>query len=409
MGRTEGPTRAQSGLVAVLAAALLVTGFGLRRGPGQFVRNGGAPWVVIVPTTFEVWDTRPIREHMFLTFLSRDEFARGRAYTGYTHPWLFLEYAFLAPWRWGGVSYERSQVFLCVPQFLVIVALALTHLRHAGTVVLRQPLAVQNQRLAVVALALAGVFTLPSFWIGLIRFNPEHSFFVPALAFGHLAAMDARGAIDRPSSWLALAAIALFAPTFMPFAVVSWIFLWGTDRRRIGRLTVLAAVAAAAFLLPKLAALLTPYTVVDSGFTFRSGLDGSDRYFTSMLQAVLAPSYPPGRAWFVWPWPVAALLAIGVAGAYSRPPAAGMARRLFVCWLPFLWTTVVFPQAVSVHPYMFDFQLRLGAALCILVWLQAPELRGWTTSPAGRLAILIVLVGLVMTNLIDLARMRVVP
>lgn len=414
--KTDDLTRTQSGLVAVLAAALIVAAIGLWRGPGRFVRDGGAPWVVITPTTFDIWDTHPIRTHAFLAFLDPAEFARGRAYTHYTHPWLFAQYALLAPLRWSGIPYERGQVWLCLPQFLVIVLLARAHLRHLGGLALRQLLALQNLRLAVVALALTGVFTLPSFWIALMRFNPEQFYFVSALAFCHLAAMDARGAIDRRSCWLALLAIALFAPIFAPFAALSWIVMWGlvspdarVNWRSIGRLAAVMMVAVVAFTLPGLVARLTPYTVVASSFSFRSGLDGSQQYFTSMVQAVFAPSYPPGRAWFVWPWPVAALIAVGVTAAYSRAQASRMLRQLFVCWLPYLWMIVVFPQLVSIHPYQFDFHLCLGAAFCLVVWLQDPALDAWTTSPAGRLAILIVLSGLVMTNLIDLARMRVVP
>jgi hypothetical protein len=281
---------------------------------------------------------------------------------------------------------------------------------------LRPMLSRQHVRLAAIALAVAGVFTLPSFWVALVRFNPEQYYFVPALAFCHLAALDARGAIGVRSSWIALGAIALLAPVFAPFAILSWLVMWSVapdsgreDWSTIARLTVLAITAIAMFALPALLARLTTYTLVDGGIGFRSGLDGSQEHFTSMLQAVFAPSYPPGRAWFVWPWPVAALVAIGVAAVQAPALAAGMLRQLFVCWLPFLWMVVCFPQLVSIHPYQFDFHLCLGAALSVVLWLQRPDLQGWTTAPAARLAILIALTGLLMTNLIDLARMRVVP
>lgn len=406
----------RAALAAALILALLLTGIAVWRGPGRFLRDGRGPWINALPATFEAWETRPIREHMFLAFLSRDDVEHGRAYTHYSHPLLFLQYALLLPLRWGGLPYERAQVLLTFPHLLVVILLLCAHAPRVGTLTWHPLFTPQHVQFGACVLAFAGVCSLPSFWVALVRFNPEHFHFVPALAFCHLSALDGRGQIHNRSSWIALTCIALLSPIFAPFALLSWVVIWTvvpergpTDWWSIRRLTIVAALAAVAFLLPKLCGHLSSFTMIGSSLAFRSGLDGSQEHFTSIFQAVFTPSYPPGRAWFVWPWPVAALVAIALAAVYVPAAARSMARQLFICWLPFLWMLVCFPQLVSIHPYQFDFHLCLGAALCIALWLQRPDLAIWTTAPAGRLAIMIMLAGLVMTNFIDLARIRFAP
>lgn len=403
-----------TGTLAVLAAALALTAVGLGIGPLRFLRHGGAPWVHILQTTFDVWEHRALSDHYFLSFMDPESVSQGRAYIHYSQPWLLLLYAVLQPLRWLGLPYERSQVALCLPHFAIIVVLVVAHLDRIGGLGLRPPKALQVFRSTAIAIALGGLLTLPSFWIPFFRFNPEQYYFVPALAFCHLAAVDYHGAVHRWGSYVALLAIALFAPMFTPFAIVSWLVLWEmpapaqpavVSRGRIRRLVWIALVGVASFLLPGLVAHLTPFSGVGSGWRFRTGLDGSQQYFTSMVQAVLAPADPIGRAWHLFQWPLAALGAIAVAAVASRTVAARMLRQLFICWIPFLWAVIVFPQLVSVHPYFFDFHLGLGAAFCLAFWSQRPELEGWLRHPAVRLAVLMGFVALLMTNLIDLARL----
>jgi len=84
-----------------------------------------------------------------------------------------------------------------------------------------------------------------------------------------------------------------------------------------------------------------------------------------------------------------------------------MLRQLFISWVPLLWLVIVFPQLVSIHPYFCDLHISLGAAFCLISWLQWPELQAWVGRPALRLAILMACAALLMTNLIDLARLGV--
>ena len=404
--------------VVVIGGALAVLAVGFYLGPRPYLANGGGPWADVLATTFRIWDSHPPGEHFFLTFRSPEHFATGRAYPHAPQPWMFFLYLCLQPWRWLGASYENAQIAASVPQFALILLLLVASLSR-GARFDRSPLrAVPAFRLVVLTLAAAGVVTLPAFWVPFFRFNPDHWYLLPAFSFAYLAVVDAHREMRGRDAVIAIVPIALCAPLYTPFLVVSWYVLWGlgtddhaeTNWRTVGLLAAVGLLGVIVFAFPSVLGRLAGFHSVGSSFLYRSGLDGSEQHFTSMLQALWSPSYPPGRAWHFWHWPAAALAAIGVAAVHSAPLAARMLRQLFICWLPLLWMVIVFPQAVSIHPYIFDFTATFGAAFCLVGWLQWRDLDPWCRLPALRLAILMMFAALLMTNLIDLARLgRLVP
>jgi hypothetical protein len=140
---------------------------------------------------------------------------------------------------------------------------------------------------------------------------------------------------------------------------------------------------------------------------FRSGLDGHTQYFSTMVQAVLHPTIANDRRWQLLPVPVAALAVVAGTFTLSRPLAERMLRQLLVCLSPALFWIVVFPQIVSIHPYVFDFGLVFAPAFCLAFWLAQPEVEDLLAGRRGLvLGLFIMLVGLLMTNYIDLARVR---
>jgi hypothetical protein len=399
-------------LVAVLLVGSAIAALGLYIGPLRFLRHGGSPWTNILPATFAVWESRPFTSHFLLAFQTPETVAQGQAYTSYSPFWLVLLYAFLRPLNLLGVAYEQGQIALSLPHGALILALLAVHLRRLQEYSLAAMDHLQRFQLVIAAVAVTSVLTLPSFWVPFFRFNPEQYFFLPALAFCHLAAADYRSALHPRRGLALLLGLALVAPLFAPFAAVSWWVLWelpSNRRSQPSRHTLLWLLAitvsgTVTFLLPRMMVHLTEFSATGSGFFFRSGLDGSQEYFSSMLQAVWAPSYAPGRPWQLFQWPIAALAAIGATATVSLGLATRMLRQLFVSWIPFLWALIIFPQWVSIHPYFFDFHVAFGAAFCLAFWAQRPELDYWLKSPAVRLAVLMAGVALVMTNAIDLAR-----
>lgn len=389
-------------------------------GPVRYTAAGGMPWVDNIPVAFDFWEANPLSRHWFLGF---DTSARhidptDKAYTHIAQPWLIGSYLFLKPFTWFGIPFRRSQAWLCLPQFAAIVALVLFHLRHVGSVGLAPFDPRQLIRLAATGLAVAVLFTLPAFWVPFFRFNPESYFFLPALAFCHLAAVDRNGAPGTVHALATLVPLALFAPLFAPFAALSWIVLWEVpaadapslpSRRRMGWIVTIGVLGVIVFLLPEICARVAAIPRVGSGFSFRSGLNGSQQHFTSMVQAVVAPSYGQGRPWQILHWPVVAVLCVALCAMDRSGVAGRMSRQLFISCVPYMWMVIVFPQMTSIHPYLLDAHVAFAVAFAFAVWVQDPEHDGWVDQPALRLAVLMGLVALLMTNFLDLARLGAFP
>jgi hypothetical protein len=70
-----------------------------------------------------------------------------------------------------------------------------------------------------------------------------------------------------------------------------------------------------------------------------------------------------------------------------------------------LFSLAVVPQAVSIHPYIFDFGLIFPAAFCLWFWMMDVDAQQILAArPALMLSLYIVLTALIVTGGIDLAR-----
>jgi hypothetical protein len=339
--------------VAVLGGALAILAVGLYIGPRVYLNRGGAPWLVILPTTFADWESRGPGEHFFLAFQTPEKLAAGQAYGHFPQPLLFLHYLCLQPFRWFGVSYARAQVWLCLPQLALILLLLGVHLRGRQPLPLWPARALPLLRCAVLMLAVAGVVTLPSFWVPFLRFSPE-TCLLPGLAFCYLAAADYRGTLrDRDAVWTLLP-IALFAPIFSR----SW-SLRGSFCGVSARAKTSGSTGGPSADWPPLPCWGSSSSSCRSARLLRAGdgqrqrlpfshrLDGSEMYFTSMAQALAWTrpvdrpcSYGNGRSRRSW------------RSRRRRPLARDRQRCPASLHLvgAILWLVIVVPQFVSIHP-----------------------------------------------------------
>ena len=407
--------RRRGALIALLLCAG-ATIFGLWLGPYKRALLAADEHFTMIPTTFEVWDKVALSKHLMLAFNGWDDFEQHRAYHHYSPAWLVLLYLLLKPLHLLGIPYSRGQHALVV---LNIIPIALVIYTQFDTLsdYMRRPVSARSAFLFIMAvIALCSVVTLPSFWIAALAFNPEQFYFIPALAFSYLSVLDFRGRTLSTASFVAMVFVVLFAPLYAPFALISLAILWGLARADSTetanpnsewkrRIAILCFIGAASIVVPYMMVKLGNFKGTGSPLSFRSGLDGDQRYFSNMIQAVLKPYDASGRQWHFLHLPIIAILASLAMFPFSRFFAGKMLRQLFISWIPYFWMIVVFPQVVSVHPYLFDFNITFGSVFCMSFWLIQPEMDAVLESrPLLVLSILILFVGLLMTNYIDLAR-----
>ena len=254
------------------------------------------------------------------------------------------------------------------------------------------------------------------FWNDLYRYNSDNPFPLLAGAFILLYAFMLDPVRPLAASASAGVFVAL-SPTHAPMAVVAVMGLFGQPagtlrefarRNRAPLLVSAIAVAAgiAVYLPPWLLSAWRGYAPVGSSVLFRSGLDGDRQYFSNMVQSIVAPCPLVccwGRTWVDLVYP--ALLPLVVFAPLARraaPPVRIGHLLLFLC-TPYLVNVILFPQSVSIHPYLYDHFLLIPVIVTGAVAMLTPQVEGRLRG-AALLGFLLFCGWVLMSNLVGIAQ-----
>lgn len=363
---------------------------------------------------FRVWDTRPVADHLFLGWRTPDDFAARTVYTNHVHPYLLLMYGFVKLVQ--TLAGSTLQVATNVTPFLYILASVLAFAVLVGRSGVVASLERPVGQLALF-FGLGFLLTQWRFWTDLYRYNFDTPFHLLAALL--VVVWSCRRPPVRDGALLVAAgAFAALSPLYAPIlivAVASWHAgqgeLWprGPARRMLIRLGVVCISAAAlSYLLPRLLVAWKGYGGYASSFAFRSGLDGDATYLRNLIQAFVSPcsvNCCGSRPFLDLVFP--AFLPLLVCGLWTLGRSAATRARLTSQFIfltaPYFFSLVVFPQSVSIHPYLYDHLLLtpvvIMGAWCPLLPAVQKRLRGPTL-----LVYLLGMVGLIMSNLIALAQ-----
>lgn len=371
-------------------------------------------------TSFELWETRPLREHLFLVWLNRESFEKGIAYTNHLHPALFFFY---------GCS-KLVQLATGLPPYigrnLTPFAMAALGVLAFATLVARLAAASAAHRArfhATTFFALGFLLTEWHFWVYPFRWNFDTIFPIIAYlwALAWASAYPRISARNARNVTVAVAVFAAFGWLYTPPLLLALWCVFGRARPnlsamlRANRPLVRASIAAAAvgttvYAVPLLAVAARGYQNTSSSFLFRSGLDGDTTYFQHVAQAVFHP-FASARTWWSLLFPGFVPLVIAAACAWSagKGTRRHVGKETVFLLTPYFFSLALFPQAVSIHPYLYDPLLLLPVGLMGSAWMLAPcvqtRLRG-----ASILAALLMATILIMANLIGIAQgLRMLP
>jgi hypothetical protein len=371
-------------------------------------------------TSFALWESRPASEHLFLIWLNGESFEKGVAYTNHLHPISFFFYgcAKLVQLASGLPFYVGRNISPFAMAGLGVLAFGALVPRPSAT-------APQGATFhATLFLALGFLLSEWHFWVHPFTSNFDTVF--PVIAF--LTAIvwaSAHPRVSRRRGVCLIASLIVFAAfgwVYTPLLILAVWCLFGRPRAGIAatiaanRPLVRASIAAAAaglaiYALPRVLVAIRGYETTSSPFLFRSGLDGDTRYFQDVAQAVFHP-FAPSHTWWSLLFPAFVPLLMTAACAWR---AGGLTLRRFgrqsVFFVtPYVFSLALFPQAVSIHPYLYDVLLLLPVALIGSTWTLTrcvqDRLRG-----ASLLAALLLAAMLIMANLIGIAQgiLRLVP
>jgi hypothetical protein len=367
-----------------------------------------------VSLTFRLWQTSPPSQHLFLMWLTPEDFAGHVAYTNHLHPYMFSLYGIVR------LIQLTTGATLNVARNLTPFAIAAAGVVAFTFMLLQSRWFVAPpgaKALASLFLALGLFLTEWHFWVSFYTTNLDDVFplivFLLAILFACAAPRPERA--DKRLLLGSAIAFGAYGWLYTPLAIVA---LWcyhgrfdgaaqAIDRNRalIGASLACGITGAIALLVPRMLVAVKGYTSVSSPFLFRSGLDGDTRYFHDMAQAILRPFHGDARTWwtllvpaFV---PVVLWLTWGTVGAVAA--RRRLSRVLLFLSSPYLFSIALFPQSVSIHPYLYDQLLFLPAALLGAVWALSPPVQRRMRGPAV-LALLLLFAALLMTNLIAIAQ-----
>ncbi len=399
----------------VLIACLVSAGLGLQLGRMRQALTSPSEYVML-PITFDYWDSAPVSRHLGLSFVVPEDLPQGRAYQHLTQAWLGLAYVLMKPLTWFGVPYATGQNVLAFFTFGVMLWMVSAAVSLSQRPSPADPWATWALWFPLVVLGFSIVATLPSLWVASIIGNPEDQHrFLAAIGVAYISVLDFHRRPLGRAGFLTAVGVALVAPMYAACLFITLAFLatpLGGSRfaglqweRWRSQGLIFGLVIALGIAVPYVMLWIGGWQGVGSSVFFRAGLDGGTQYFTDMFQSVINPYDAGGRDWRLYPLIAAATLVAAATFALSRPLAVRMFRQLFFCWSMALLWIVVFPQAVSIHPYLFDFGLLFPAAFCIAFWVVQPEVQDvlMERRPIA-LMMFIVLTGLLVTNYIDLAR-----
>ena len=366
-------------------------------------------------TVFSIWEATPAREHLFLAWRSLESFHSRTPYANHGHPYLLTMYAWSRTVRaaTGAPMYVATNT---VP-FLYIAAI----LASFTTLIVRAGLLRGRLRpigLLTLFVAYGWIVTGWRFWNDLYRYNSDNPY--PLLLAVLLLIYAFLLSPGRPA--LAAVSAAVFvalSPIHAPMLILAVLILFGhraatfrsalNNNRPVLLVSLCAFIAGViSYLVPRLLIAWKGYVGVSSSYMLRSGLDGDMRYFSNAVQAVFAPCsvgccFTRTADELIWPAFVPLLLAAVLALRKELPRRLSIGHLLLFLTTPYWISLILFPQSVSIHPYLYDHLLLVPVIVAGSATVLMPEvetrLRG-----AALLTFALISGGLLMANLIALAQ-----
>ncbi len=354
--------------------------------------------------TFDGWAENPVSRHLFLLQSGPDDFARGRVYVSGTYPFVFFSFLFLAPFHFLlGLPYNVAHNFL--PYFYVFCLTLLIILTTR-----RQLLAISEKRRFLlwflIFISIGITITDPLPWTSSFNAARDNPHILAAGAFCYLSTWVFYGKIPKTPLLVVGIFLALFTSMYVPAWILAGLFFHRTlalERKWILQVLAVCALALVNVALPGLVCRLAGVETTGSSFLFRSGLDGSTQYMTSIFQAVFSPDDPRH-----WPTASYVLLTVLLALCFhyffkDRKQYRPLQQALFLL-IPYSTVAIFLPQLTSIHPYTTDLFIFIPATFLMSFWfLQKP----FWESLTGKTYVAWLLVAslILMTNLLTVAQM----
>lgn len=331
--------------------------------------------------TFKIWDNYSPSKHGYLVFYSLDQWNKNIAYSNHSTAFLFYMYSLYKLEML--IPFFQMRV---VSAFFNMISVAATVFYIASTVIRNH---ISLKKGLLILLAVIFMLSMPGYWISVARYNVDNTF---PLIFTLLALASFFIWQDKGRGRRVLISIFLFA-LFSPIsvAILGLALLLYSIRRdnldlKLLKLGLIAVFIGCLFYLqaPAVSKILD-FTSVNSGWLFRSGLDGDTTYFSNAFMSIALPYYP--RPLHIIALPILLLLAQVVLSRIfteiEKPKGKGSevistsydaGIFYFLIFSQYIFSLLFWPQAIAIHPYLYDYLLLAPVSVIIVLnFLNLPE------------------------------------
>ena len=354
--------------------------------------------------TFEGWATNPVSSHLFLAQTKHDDFANGRVYISGTYPFVFANFLLLAPFHFlFGLPYNIAHNFL--PYYYVfglVLLLVLATWRQLSAIFKKKRFLLWF--LVFISIGISITDPLP--WTSSFNAARDNPHILAAGLFCYLSTWVFYGQIPKTPLLVVGILLAVFMTMYIPAWILAGLFFQPTlsiDRKWMRQVLAVCALAVANVALPAVVCRFAGVTPTGSGFLYRSGLDGSTEYMTSIFQAVYSPNdlrHWPTSAYVL----LCALLAICFHFFFNERNRSHPLRQTVFLLLPYATVAILLPQLTSIHPYTTDLFLIVPATFLMSFWFL--QKRFWNRLTGNTYVVwLLVASFILMTNLLTVAQM----
>jgi hypothetical protein len=322
--------------------------------------------------TFSIWDNYSFPRHGYLVFLSLDDFEKRLAYSNHSSAFLFFMYFFY-------------KIEMAIPQLPMRAIVASLEMVLNIAVLVYIALDGWNKKIKLqhgilILLSILFFLTFPDFWISAGKFNVDNPlhFQFPILLL--VAYRLSQGKVSGVKLWLPLGAHCLVSP--MGSALLAfYLFLSsirndGVDRKLFSLGSLVLLVSIVVYLQPVIISKLLGFDSNNSGWLFRSGLDGQTDYFKNIIQAIISPYFSRPVLLLVIPM---GLLIVQLAytkfqnnigntrNVESKKNTVNLGLFYGTIFSQYVLTCLFWPQAVSIHPYGYDYMLLTPISVWVVL------------------------------------------
>jgi len=319
--------------------------------------------------TYPIWSTSPWQQHGFFVYLTNEDFINRIAYTGHTPFYAMLMWPVVLISKTIGVPHKA------IGALLPILLLSAVLVRIAKSQQEKLKISGNSASTLLFATAIMFLMTSPFYWISLTKFNFDNALYYiigPLLLLSYEMASTKKRKLDLWASALFIFFISPLVLSMLGLAVAVYsFFLAPEEEKKHTRYwgSAFLGVGMMGFSLTRAWANLLGLSSSSSSWAFRSGLDGDTTYFQNVFQAVFAPYYPrkllPIAIVFIITYMAYRLM--NSKNKNTEKNDLDIKLLFFGLLSTYAITLLLWPQAVSIHPYLYDMFFIFPAYIAILL------------------------------------------